>query len=234
MTFNVIKPQKGSEIVRQHLHNQILTGEYPPGSRLPTVVDLASGFTVGRSTIREALSALKAMGYIEIRHGGGTFVSKELPSEEDPNRIVFTTQTESLKEVIEARKYIETGCAALAAERHTAEDLEALEQITQLMIHSVGDEEQSEKADVEFHLQVAKSSHNHLMIHLMESLNQRIQESISESRRLWFYSERANSERLLAEHLSIYEAIKSKDATLAADIMMQHLAKVEMVVKKFL
>jgi len=234
MSFNMVRPPKGSEIVQQHLLNRIVSGEYSPGSRLPTVADLASGYDVGRSTIREALSALKAMGYIDIKHGGGTFVSKQLPTDNDPNKNVLSPSMDSLREVIEARKYIESGCSALAAERRTEEDLEALDEIIQLMINSVDDETQSEVADAAFHLQIAKASHNLLMIQLMESLNQRMSESIGESRKLWFYSERASAERLLAEHLLIYEAIKTKDAVLASNTMLQHLSKVEQVIKKHL
>lgn len=234
MSLNLIKPQKGSEIVQNHILNQILSGEYQPGSRIPSVVELSGSFEVGRSTIREALSALKAMGYIEIRHGGGTFVKKQLPIESDPNQIILSPKTDSLREVIEARKYIETGCAALAAERRTGEDLRELERIIQLMINTREDKVQSEMADAAFHLQIAKASHNELMIQLMESLNQRMQESMSESRKLWFYSERASSERLLAEHLLIFNAIKAKNPVLASETMMQHLSKVEVVVKKHL
>lgn len=233
MSSNPFKPQRGSELIMEHLKQQILSGEYPPGSRLPTVVELSASFQVGRSTIREALSALKAIGYINIRHGGGTFVNQTLPAEEDNNSISFSVPMESLREVIEVRKYIETGCASLAALRRTPSDLEAISATLDLMQRALGDEAESEKADVQFHLQIARASHNTLLIDLMESLNERLQENMRESRRLWFYSERAAAERLLKEHRLIFEAIQAQNEALAAQTMMQHLTKVESVMKSF-
>ena len=51
MVFQQIRPQKGSEIVLQHIKAQIERGTYAPGSKLPTVVELAASFQVGRSTL---------------------------------------------------------------------------------------------------------------------------------------------------------------------------------------
>lgn len=223
MPFPHIKPRKGSEIVAEYLENQIRSGVYPPGSKLPTVAELAEGFEVGRSTVREALSALKAKGYLEIRHGGGTFVSKNWPDQQkDP-----FSRTESLREVIEVRKFIEGGCASLAAERRTDGDLGKLQEILSVMEANLNDEHASEQADVRFHLSVAEASHNTLLIQLMQSLNSRLEASIGEFRRLWFYADRSSAEQLLKEHRAIYEAIEAGDGALASERMMRHLIKVE-------
>ncbi|MBW7461156.1 winged helix-turn-helix domain-containing protein, partial [Paenibacillus sepulcri] len=56
------------------LKAQIAAGEWKQGDKLPSVVELAALFGVGRSTIREALSALKAVGMLDIRQGGGTYI----------------------------------------------------------------------------------------------------------------------------------------------------------------
>jgi GntR family transcriptional repressor for pyruvate dehydrogenase complex len=95
------------------IKQQILAGGYAPAAKLPTVVELAASFEVGRSTIRDALSALKAMGWVDIRHGGGTFVSKILPNEIGKAHGGLFYKTESFQEVLEVRKFIEVGCATL-------------------------------------------------------------------------------------------------------------------------
>ncbi|GFZ91245.1 HTH-type transcriptional regulator LutR [Paenibacillus marchantiophytorum] len=234
MTFPQIKPQKGSEIVMTHIKQQIQAGTYLPGAKLPTVDQLAANFEVGRSTIREAMSALKAMGWVDIRHGGGTFVSLTLPSEEGDNSGSgrFFYQTESFQEVLEVRKFIEAGCASLAAERRTEEDLRLLEVTIQEMEAAIGDESLSEQADIRFHLTIARASHNSLFVSMMESLTDRLQESMKESRRLWFFAERASVELLIQEHKDIYEAIKLQHVKLAEDRVMQHILKVDRVVHK--
>ena len=230
MSFQQIKPQKGSEIVMHQIKQQILAGGYAPAAKLPTVVELAASFEVGRSTIREALSALKAMGWVDIRHGGGTFVSKILPNEIGKAHGGLFYKTESFQEVLEVRKFIEVGCATLAAERRTDSDLTALAQILSEMEAALGNEELSDQADISFHLYIARASHNSLFVSMMESGAQRLQESMRESRRLWFFAERASAELLLQEHREIYQAIFACNATLASAKMMQHILKVDQVV----
>lgn len=228
MTFQQIRPQKGSEIVLQQIKMQIETGTYAPGSKLPTVVELAASFQVGRSTIREALSGLKAIGWVDIRHGGGTFVTNPLPIDSSS----LFDQGQTLQEVQEVRRFIEAGCASLAASRRTEENLTALRQILSTMEASLENEEESEQADIRFHLEIAKASHNSLMIGMMESLTERLQQSMKASRRLWFFAERASAEKLLQEHRDIVDAIETKDEQLAAEKMSQHIHKVDQVIQK--
>ncbi|WP_262362354.1 FadR/GntR family transcriptional regulator [Paenibacillus senegalensis] len=229
-----MKPQKSYEIVMNDLKSRIESGELLPGMRLPSVVDLAITYGVGRSTLREALSALKAMGWLEIRQGGGTFVCTELPAEPagDEGAASLFHQTQSLKELMEIRKLLETGSASLAARNRTEEDLRRLEDIVHKMRTVVHDDGAGEEADVEFHLLVARASHNTLLFQMMESLHDKLQESIKETRKLWFYGERAAAERLAAEHLDIYEAIRLHDEERASSLMQSHLEKVEKVLSK--
>ncbi|MHA0857956.1 FadR/GntR family transcriptional regulator [Paenibacillus sp. CMAA1364] len=233
MNYQSVKPQKGSEIVMQHIREQIQSGVFAPGAKLPTVVEFAENFQVGRSTIREALSGLKAMGWLTIRHGGGSFVSEELPREMDSetSRGLFY-QTELLQEVLEVRKFIEVGCATLAAERRTATDLEQMEHALQQMEISLGDEQSSDQADIHFHLCIARASHNTLFTSMMESLSERLQASMKESRRLWFFADRATAVALLQEHTLIYESIRDQNSKLAAERIIKHISKVEQVVQK--
>lgn len=233
MKFQTIKPQKGSEIVMQHIKEQIESGAYPPGSKLPTVVQFAESFQVGRSTIREALSGLKALGWVSIKHGGGSFVNEELPNQENSDAAdgIFY-KTELFQEVLEVRKYIEVGCAALAAKRRNDDDIAALKQTLELMEASLDDEEASDHADFHFHLCIARASHNSLFLSMMESMTERMQMSMKESRRLWFFADRATAEALLEEHKLIYEAILAQNAVLASERIMQHISKVDQVVQR--
>jgi GntR family transcriptional repressor for pyruvate dehydrogenase complex len=234
MSFQQIKPQKSSEIIINQLKQQIIAGDHPLGSRLPSVVDFSLVFEVGRSTVREALSALKAMGWIDIRHGGGTFVCKELPHEESMESGNMFYKTVSFQEILEVRKFIESGCASLAAKNRTEEDLHALKSILDQMQAVLTDEQSGEQADVQFHLQIAKASHNSLLFQMMESMTQRLQESMKDSRRLWFFAERASAERLLQEHAEIYAAILERNEAQASERIIQHISKVDLVLQKLL
>lgn len=233
MAFKQVKPQKGYEMVMNQIKQRIVSGELAPGAKMESVVDLAASFGVGRSTIREALSALKAMGWVDIRQGGGTYVADELPKEPAGSAEESILQrAESLREILEVRKVLETGCAALAARHRTDEDVRELDAILRHMEAHLADEARGEEADVRFHLAIARATHNTLLLQLMESVSQRLHESMKESRRLWFYGERAEAQRLLQEHSQIVDAIRDGDEAAAYDTMMRHLQKVENVLQR--
>jgi len=232
MNFQQIRTAKGSELVAEQIKARITAGDYAPGTKLPSVADLARSFNVGQSTVREALSGLKAIGWLDIRHGSGTYVSAELPAEETPEDPFY--KTNSFREIIEVRKYIESGCAELAAKRRTDRDLQQLADILARMEQAVGDEAKSEEADIEFHLRIAEASANSLLQHMMQSLTDRLREHIKSSRELWFFSERSSAEQLLAEHRGIYEAIREGNEAEASRRMLLHLGKVDRTLQRLL
>lgn len=229
-----IETEKGHEIVGRLILENITRGEWEPGARLPSVVELSARFGVGRSTIREALSALKATGWLDIRHGGGTFVKKVLPTEAAQSGVSPFQEADSILELLEVRKILETGTSALAAERRTDEDLSRLNAILDKMEAALkqNDTAGGEKADVEFHAAIAEASRNSLLIQLMDSLALRLGETIGKTRELWFYQQKSTSERLLDEHRSIYNAISAGDAVQASQLIREHLSKVEATLRQ--
>ncbi|MET7715411.1 GntR family transcriptional regulator [Streptomyces sp. NPDC005407] len=52
----------------------IADGDFPPGSPLPSEAQLIERYQVSRPTVRNAISALRSEGLIEVRHGKGSFV----------------------------------------------------------------------------------------------------------------------------------------------------------------
>lgn len=233
---NQQRPLKQYEWVMNDLKERMLDGRLAPGDRLASVVDLAAQYNVGRSTIREALSALKAMGLLNIKQGGGTFV-KAVPSEAAPAHPMqryddlWEGRAASLRHLLEVRRVLETGCAALAALHRTGEDLTVLEKLLEEMENS-DDEHFIEQADVKFHQQIAAATRNPLLLELMESLSSRLHENMKDMRALWFYAERSSAERLLQEHIRICEAIAKQDAGEASARMDLHISKVEQVLNE--
>lgn len=228
-----IEARKGHEMVADHLLGQIREGRLKPGQKLPSVVELAAAYGVGRSTIREAVSALKAMGWIDVRQGGGTYVKPVLPSELKTGADMLFQEAKSLAELLEVRRVLETGAAALAAQHRTSADLsrmrEALLEMEKgLQEHDTG---KSDRADVAFHLAIAAASGNSLLIGMMESLSERLSESIRSSRELWFFHGQSTASSLLLEHQGLYDAIEQQLPEQAGMQMELHLVKVERVVR---
>jgi GntR family transcriptional regulator len=61
-------------IVADELREQIQSGRYPPGARLPTMEELRHAYGVSEIVIRHAVSLLRHEGLVETRRGGGTVV----------------------------------------------------------------------------------------------------------------------------------------------------------------
>jgi GntR family transcriptional repressor for pyruvate dehydrogenase complex len=227
MEYKKITVLKSHEIVLENIKQQIITGQLAVGQKLPSVVEFAELFGVGRSTMREALSALKAMGWLNIQHGGGTYVSASIPQQADEDDVF--QKAESIHELLQIRLILETGSARLAANNRTSEDLVALQSILEQMRIHMSDEVRSEQADVDFHLMIAKATHNSLIIQLMGSLSSKIHSMMKDTRKLWFFNEQSSSLRLIEEHEHIYQHISAQNEASAAEMMRQHIEKVERI-----
>lgn len=223
------------EEMTEQLKRLITDGKLKVGDKLPSTKQISEQFGVGRSTTREALSALKAMGLIEIRQGGGCRVISSTPAEvELPELQSLRLNRETVLELLEARESLEVSNASIAASKRTDADLAVLSSLIDEMKRSAGDEAEGERLDLQFHLTVARATHNTIMVRLFESIMGHIETAIHDIRRVELYANTAVAERLYGEHLAIYEAIRLQDAALAGDRMKQHLRHIESIVLKHL
>lgn len=235
MEITRIAPRKIYEEIADVIKEQITSGKLQPGEKLPSTRELTERFQVGRSTMREALSALKAMGLVEIHQGEGSYVRKLDPADvEMPLLEALIMSRTTILELLEARQSLEVSNAGLAADKRTEEDLMAFEQILERMKENLGNEEEGEKADILFHLTLAEATHNSIMVRLLEAISTQMELAIRETRRIQMYSNKSVSSQLWKEHQEVYEAIKNGDATLAREKMKQHLFHVERVLIRFL
>ena len=121
------RPDRAQAIARV-LEQNILTGHYVPGDRLPSEADLCRHFTVSRPTLREALGRLSALGLIQSRRGagGGAFVTRPEPEglrDRIATLLSLGTSGEGQgTQMLEARLQLMAGCARLAALRRAPID----------------------------------------------------------------------------------------------------------------
>ena len=229
-----IKPKKIYEEVSEMLYEKIRAGELKPGDRLDSVEQLAEQLQVSRSAIREALSALKAMGLIEIKQGSGTFV-KSTPSKQFdfPLSTLALTNKNDVSDLLKVRKIIEVGAAASAAIHRTDADIQAMMHILDEMKLAQGDGELGEKADFQFHAAISTASQNPLLATILDQVSGLIIETMKETRRIWLYSKKITSEKLYDEHMQIFLAIKQQNEELAKHAMASHLSNVEEVLMQY-
>ncbi|ENQ3104875.1 FadR family transcriptional regulator [Bacillus cereus] len=231
MEYKSIKPKKIYEEVSEAILGMIKNGTLKPGDKLLPVHQLAEQFQVGRSAVREALSALRAMGLIEMKQGEGTYVKNFTASSltSSLNSTLLMKQ-EDIVNLFEVRKVLEVGVVGAAALKRTEENIHNMKHWLDEMQKGIGDEQAGEKADFHFHMVIAEASHNNILLELMNHVSEMIAEAIGETRRIILYGEQTTAERLLEEHRKIYEAVLENDVEAAQQAMQNHLTNVEYMV----
>ena len=120
-------PMDGTERLYQKLARRLFedlaTGRYAIGDRLPAERELSVMHGVSRPAVREAMIALEVQGLIEVRIGSGAYV-RALPGDQD--RPGFTV---TAFELMEARLLVEGEAAALAAVNIRDDELEELDRL---------------------------------------------------------------------------------------------------------
>ncbi|MEU7045113.1 FadR/GntR family transcriptional regulator [Streptomyces varsoviensis] len=144
------------------LRNQITSGEWRVGSRIPTEPELVEQLGVARNTVREAVRALAHNGLLDIRQGSGTYVVATSELAGVMNRRFADSDPEH---VAELRGALETRAAALAALRRTDADLRQLDALLDRRERAweSGDAELFVEADATLHAAVVAAAHNEVM-----------------------------------------------------------------------
>jgi GntR family transcriptional repressor for pyruvate dehydrogenase complex len=223
-----IRPKKISEEIVEQIKALIAKGELKPGDRIPSERDLATMLGVSRPSVREAIMVLEAMGFVESRQGGGTFVrALTETSITDPlARLVEQKDPELLRALVEVRMGLESWSAYLAAQRAEDGEVAEMRRLYEVMETQARRGVWDAEVDADFHYAITAASHNSLQMHVLDSIHTlfhtTIQVALTE-----FYRQRSHVEKLLTQHREILEAIAAHDPERARQQMMIHLAMVE-------
>ncbi len=211
-----------TEEVTQHITNLIREGKVKPGEKLPSEREIVQQLSVSRSCVREALQALAMMRLIDIKPGRGAYVRSILPEQViDPGVLSRLIQGDSLLELIETRRILEVEIAGLAAERRTEDDVRTLGRIIEAVRSEHITIDEIIGYDLEFHLRLAQSAHNTVLMKVYTSILSLLTDSRSKvnlipgtRQKAWIF------------HGAIYDAVKAKDGVGARRIMQEHLEDV--------
>jgi GntR family transcriptional repressor for pyruvate dehydrogenase complex len=171
LTLATIGPVARSSVVdavADKLRGEILAGRLAPGTRLPSERELSLALGVNRLTLRASLARLEALGLITTRHGAGTVVAswRERAGFETLNLLLAQLQPddptwkELMLSILETRRVLATEAIALAAERRTEEDLEAIESAARDLEAHVDDPVAYARVDVVFMRAVVRAAKN--------------------------------------------------------------------------
>jgi GntR family transcriptional regulator, transcriptional repressor for pyruvate dehydrogenase complex len=196
----------------------IVHGKLKPGDRLPSERELMARLGIGRSSLREAIKTLSAVGVLEARRGSGIFVGNGDASVlARPLAWGMFLGRSSVGQVIEARTVIETALAGWAAERRLDEDVAAIEKLLGQLESNQNKKEAYIQLDLEFHLAVAQAAQNRILSQVLGFFQNLLQ--------VWMeitYDETHGSKDSLVAHRQLFEAIRTGDAQAARRIMQKH------------
>lgn len=220
-----------SKKVVEHIKDLIITEQLKPGDKLPAERQLAEMMNVSRPTIREAFKILSAIGFLTIKQGHGVMVSEKSARIDNLASFLFL-QTDTVRELFEVRKTIETQNVEWAAKRGTQEFLEEIssnskEVYNKIVLNQELPENQVlgnflSQSDQKFHLMIAEAAGNKVVIRIMNNLIDLLQKSRMQSIQI-----PGRVDQSLKEHMQIAEALITRDAELAKESMFNHLGSVE-------
>ena len=215
-----VKRAKIKEQIVEQLRDQIVRGVWPPGSKIPSENELTRRLGVSRVSLREALQNLASLGLLVSRQGGGTYI-KEYSGEIlfSPLFPMLALDKTDVLNVLGYRRIVEKGTAALVAEKAGTKEIEELEAAYQEMIRQKKDAHAFARADLDFHLALARATGNPIVI----KVNDIIRNILSVSMDKIVLSLGVSDG--LSYHRRILNAIKAHDAGLAESLMEEHILK---------
>jgi len=219
-SFRTVDRTKVSDQISEQLLERIVSGEYPPGAQLPSERDIAESTGVSRVAVREGIGSLVARGILSVKQGRGTIVN---PVDEwntlDPPTLLLVHGENAILHLMEFRMLLEPEIAAMAAERITPEEIEALKKLSELPDEDTID--QHAQRDTTFHLYIAKVSGNPVLLMVMTS----VQELMNVNRRKAFVVPGAVA-KARHWHREIFQAIANHDPQAARQAMIEHINQV--------
>jgi GntR family transcriptional regulator, transcriptional repressor for pyruvate dehydrogenase complex len=210
-----------SEQIAMQLAAELRAKRWLPGEKLPSEAELCKVFSVGRSTLREALKSLAFIGLIRMRAGGGSYVADQPSNYANGSLLakgVLTTEKD-VSDLSEARIILEGEVAGLFAQRATEQDLAGVREIVREMRSAKAQEgTRFRDLDLAFHLAIAAGSKNQVLAEMLRHIREALQELITKSLLL-----PAGTDMAYQQHREIMEAFENHDATKARKAMRDHL-----------
>ena len=227
MNLKPIKPKRISDQVFEQIRELIYKGEFKPGQQILPERDLAKSMAVSRTSVRNAINKLVTLGLLEHRQGQGTFVSSPEAREGNPLAAAMATDEATLDDLLEVRMGMECNTAKIAAQRANDSDMKAmLRSLEEMEDDLAATDRIGTGPDTAFHMAVAFSTKNPVLIHLMRNFYDFLFVGIKKNL-THMYMDRQALEDVIEHHRAIYEAIRRRAPQDAFDAMQLHIEYVQ-------
>ncbi|MDF0546293.1 FadR/GntR family transcriptional regulator [Sphingobium sp. H39-3-25] len=208
--------------VARLLSERISQHKLQPGAKLPSENALAAHFGVSRAVVREAVAMLKAEGLVETFQGSGAFVRAPQPDVQDGIDRMTRASVETLLDLIDVRKVVESEMASRAATHRTEAQLAAIDYALERLRTAQAEGKPGVIEDRAFHTAVADACGSIYWRKLSESLAKPIEIAIGVTR----LNEALRSDFAIAvaeEHVAIRDAIAAGDPDGARAAASNHM-----------
>ncbi|MBT2324144.1 FadR family transcriptional regulator [Variovorax paradoxus] len=221
--FGQPQVEKSYQRLAANIHELVRQGEFLVGQRLPSERALAERFDVSRTSVREAIIALELQGVVEVRGGSGIYICH---TPDAPTRLPVAQEIGAGPfELLRARCLIESEIASLAATTRKDSDLDRMFGALATMREQMHDKEANEAADRMYHLYIAESTGNSVLLQTVTNLWDQAKGPIWTQIEQHFHSPdlRLKSQD---DHQRIFAAIVAGEADSARLAMRAHLERV--------
>lgn len=222
MPFRPVSSEKLSSAVVRQIEELILRGILRAGERLPAERDLADRLAVSRPSLREALAELQTSGLLTAKPGAGVYVADVLGSAFSPAlRDLMARHDTAAFDYLSFRRDMEGLAIVRACRIGTDTDLSVVQAIFDKMEAATSPEREA-TLDAKFHMAIIEASHNVVMLHMMRSMYELLQEGVFYNRQVMFEQSLSRA-ALLDQHRAINTALQARDAEAAKAAVDAHL-----------
>lgn len=224
-----LKVLRSYDALAEMLRESILEGEFEEGTALPPERDIVGETGLSRGSVREALRRLEVEGLIEVKTGryGGSIVRRpDSGMLKHFTHLFVRGRRVSLGELNDARELLEPGLAYLAAINRTSEDIDSLQQsLKQLETINLSDQPKAyTDANLDWHLKVARASHNEVLSAFLDAISHAIEAQSSMHDAVFDPEYSAEVEAaVLRAHKTVTAAIVAGDPLAARRRMQRHI-----------
>ena len=225
LDISPVNVPKAADVLADILREKILEGELDEGADLPNERDLGVQSGLSRASVREALRILEGEGLITTRlgrNGGSAVVRPSSATIERSVGIFIRGQRIRFEAVLEARAAIEPPSARFAALHRAEADLQEIRNShAKLELASAASDVPAYvRANLDWHVQVVRASHNELLIAFISAVSQ----SVYVATDLEGFNSVEVRNAVIRAHLRVMEAIEAGDGDAAARRMGRHVA----------
>jgi len=192
--------------ILERIKSALMRGDLKPGDYLPSETELTQSLGIGKSSVREAIKMLQAIGIVEVRRGHGTIIRRE-PGDPlvDPMAFGMILARGMTRDVLEFRAMFEPAYTLQAMANATDEDHQQIQKAIEDMAAAITSGEQTSHHDVSFHRAILYSTHNPMTIRVGQTLLELCEAALETSMQTL-------PETALNDHKAIYSAFQAGDA----------------------